>query len=285
MATVEKPKATSFEYGESYQNNQLEKYHNRDSNHWRFRVELAHRLVDEHCLPRLRDKSAGEIVVVDVGCSIGTFAIEFAKAGFRAYGIDFDRHALELAEQLAREEGATATFLHGDVAEWTAHSEPIDIAICFDLFEHLHDDELGALLQSLRRQLSPQGTLVFHTYPTQYIYLILNRWVKRVMGPIRSLPPAQFDRVLRAIASLYDFASIVRTNTTRQDRIKMEGHCNPTTMDRLSDILARAGYDIVHIEYAQLYPQNSRYLQQFLHQPLSHQNLFGVAVPRASATH
>ncbi len=34
---------------------------------------------------------------MDVGCSIGTFAIEFAAKGYRSFGIDFDQTALDIA--------------------------------------------------------------------------------------------------------------------------------------------------------------------------------------------
>ena len=97
-AALSKPKATSYHYGEECQTQLAEKYRNRQSNHWKHRIELVHRLVSQYALSRLGHKSVSDVVVVDVGCSIGTFAIEFAKLGYRSYGVDFDPEALKLAK-------------------------------------------------------------------------------------------------------------------------------------------------------------------------------------------
>ena len=105
---------------------------------------MANRLVSQYALPRLGHKSTSDIIVTDVGCSIGTFAIEFAKLGYRSYGVDFDPEALTQARRLCEEEKTHAEFICGDIANWNKQLPPIDIAICFDIFEHLHDDELGS---------------------------------------------------------------------------------------------------------------------------------------------
>ena len=66
-------------YGRDYQLAQADKYRNRAHNHWRPRITLGCRLVEEHALPRMPGREKGGITLVDVGCSIGTFAIEFAR--------------------------------------------------------------------------------------------------------------------------------------------------------------------------------------------------------------
>ena len=162
-------KDTSWTYGEESQRRQVAKYRDRANNHWRHRFALADKLVNDYALPRLQERATGAISLVDVGCSIGTFAIEGAKRGFKSYGVDFDPAAIRIAEELSRSEGVSPTFICGDVA--TCDLPPIDIAICFDIFEHLHDDELGALLGGLRRRLSTEGCIVFHTFPTELDYL------------------------------------------------------------------------------------------------------------------
>jgi 2-polyprenyl-3-methyl-5-hydroxy-6-metoxy-1,4-benzoquinol methylase len=115
-AVASKPKATSYQYGEEYQIQLAEKYRNRHTNHWKIRVELANRLVSQYALPRLKHKGANDVIFVDVGCSIGTFAIEFAKLGYRAYGVDFDPKAIELARRLCCEENIHAEFICDDIA-------------------------------------------------------------------------------------------------------------------------------------------------------------------------
>ena len=286
MGESDSPKNTSFHYGEAYQERQAEKYRNRDKNRWRLRIELAQRLVKEHVLPVFGDRPPGETVVVDVGCSIGTFALEFGRLGYRAYGVDFDPEAVKAARRLAAEEGVNAEFACCDIAEWRQGFPPIDVAVCFDIFEHLHDDELGAFLQAIRRQLSEQGHLVFHTSPTEYRWLYLGgtKVLSVPLAPFVFLPVGGFTALTRAYAGAFDLLRLLTTGKTRRDRIKREGHCNPTTKERLEDILLRAGYEIVLLETTHLYPGKraiERSVQKwFRNQPISHSSIYGVAVAK-----
>jgi glycosyltransferase involved in cell wall biosynthesis/2-polyprenyl-3-methyl-5-hydroxy-6-metoxy-1,4-benzoquinol methylase len=282
MTDSKKPKPTSYLYGMEYQFEQANKYRNRHNSHWKFRIDLAHSLVNKYSLPRLRKKQIGDIIVVDVGCSIGTFAIEFARLGYRSWGMVFDAEALEIAKQLCDEENVSAEFVQADISDWKQDFPPIDIAICFDIFEHLHDDELGSFLQSIRKQLSEEGSLVFHTFPTQYDYIFFGKGYLRLpLTPFRTLSTSRFNRVVKAYASLIDIALLVKIGSTYKEAIKSSGHCNPTTKERLKDILERSGYDIVYMESSQLYSFQESVQKQFSNQPISHRNLYGVAVPRA----
>ena len=274
-------KSTSYGYGRDYQLKQAEKYRNRRNNHWKFRIELAKRLVEEHALPRHQGKSPGDIILVDVGCSIGTFAIEFAKIGFRSHGIDFNSTALEIAHQLAQEEKVSPEFVCGDVTNWKVTFPDIDVAVCFDIFEHLHDDELGSLLSSIKGQLSREGSLVFHTYPTHYNYIFFRRgylrWPLVLFVP---LPSSAFNRVVKAYASFLDIVRVLTTGKTYKESIKKRRHCNPTTTERLTDMLHRAGYDIVVIKSSNLYQSKHMLQKVFSRHPITHRNVYGVAVPR-----
>lgn len=277
------PKATSFEYGETYQLEQVDKHRQRRDNHWKPRIALAHELIDAYVLPRLQGRARAEITTLDVGCSIGTMAIEMALRGFRSYGVDFDASALTLARELAAEERVQVEFFQGDVAEWKPEIDRrIDIAICFDIFEHLHDDELGGLLQAIRRQLSDQGALVFYTFPLQYDYLFYSRDVLHwPLLPFRWLSPGGFERLVRAYSAVLDAGLLLRTGQTYRDQIKATSHCNPTTRGRLTDVLRRAGYTIAFIETRNLYPFRPHVLRRFGAHPVAHRNLYGVAYPGA----
>ena len=275
------PKVTSFAYGRQMQECQLEKYRNRHSNHWQMRLGLADDLIARYVTPRLGGRPPAETVVVDVGCSIGTFAIEYSKQGYRSYGIDFDPVAIEMARDLCREEDASAEFVCGDVANWKCDFPPIDVAICFDIFEHLHDDELGSFLTAIRNQLSDVGSLVFHTFPTQYDFLFFGGGVRALpLLPFRRLPSRVFDRLVKAYVALVDIGLLATCGETYKEQIKLVGHCNPTTKERLTDILVRANYEILTIDTSQVYSFSPKRQKQFASQPVSHRNLYGVAIPR-----
>ncbi len=279
------PKTTSWEYGRDYQLEQARKYRERADNHWVRRLELAERLVAEHVAPRLAGREGSAVVVVDVGCSIGTFAIEFAKRGYTSYGIDFDPVALEIARDLAAEEGAEPVFVCSDVADWPDAFPPIDIAVCFDIFEHLHDDELGALLQAVRRHMSPEGALVFHTFPSEYEHVFFARdWVRWPMRPFALLPPAGFARVVKAYAAVIDAALAIFTGRTYKERLRTASHCNPLSAQRLADILERAGYELLETGTGQLHPHKSRIHRAYARHAVVDRNIWGVAVPRTGAS-
>lgn len=275
------PKSTSYAYGEAYQQEQVVKHRARAQNHWRDRIALAHSLVDRWALPRLADRQPADITVLDVGCSVGTMAIEFALRRFRAAGVDFDAAALALGRSLAQEEGVEVEFFQGDVADWRQLAGwQLDIVLCFDIFEHLQDDELGSMLQSLRREMSASGTLVFYSFPLQFDYLFFSRDILSwPLVPFLPLAPARFERVTRAYASLLDVGLLLATGKTYKDRIKTLSHCNPTTAQRLGDILRRAGFEVACIETTNLYTDKAHVRRRFARQPIAHRQVYGVAYP------
>jgi 2-polyprenyl-3-methyl-5-hydroxy-6-metoxy-1,4-benzoquinol methylase len=273
------PKETSADY-ESLHADLLEKYRKRDSSHWRRRIQLAHDLVERYAVAPGR-KAKKEVVVADMGCSIGTFALEFAKAGYRSYGVDFDPVAIQLARQLAVEEGVEPTFICGDLGDLPAELPEIDIAICFDIFEHLHDDELGSLLYVLKRHLSSDGCVVFHTHPTQYDYLIYRSiWRRLPLMLFRSARPELFNRVVKAYALLADFGATIIRGVSHEELVSRSRHCNQLTKDRLESTLTRLNYEIVFIETGNIYDYDREVQECFAKQPLAHRNLYGVARPR-----
>jgi len=285
MAGGELKPTTTFKYGKEFQLIQLAKYKNSENNHWKIRFKIARDLVDQHVLPRLHGKPHSEIVSVDIGCSIGTFAIEFAKAGFRSYGIDFDPEALKIARTLAQEENVQAEFVCGDVSYWRQSFPPIDLVCCFDIFEHLQDDELGSMLVSIRKNLSPQGCLIFHTCPTEYYYLFKRLYRRLPLIPLRFLSEAAFTRIVKSYAAFVDFWMLLLKGVTHRESIKHTGHCNPTTKERLADIFKRSGYDILLLESAHLYQSKRGMRRQIGNQPITHRNLYGVVVARAEPTY
>jgi len=274
---------SSPSYGNKYQASQAEKYKNRDKNHWKHRIDLAFSLVKKFEEHRFQEKERKDIVVADIGCSIGTFAIEFAKSGYHSYGIDFDLSALEIARQLSKEEHTAVEFIHDDVANWHGLSLPkIDIAICFDIFEHLHDDQLGALLVTLKNQLSEKGMLIFHTFPTEYDYLFYSTpwYIRLPLYLTKRLSEGKFNCFVKIYGLCCDILRLVKNGRTHKESIQNNKHCNPLSLKRLEDIFVRSGYQIQTIQTAQLYPFKGKIQKTFLHQPISHRNLFGVATIR-----
>lgn len=268
-------------YGEQYQREQVAKYRSRHDNHWRIRLDLAAALHGRFAAPMLGGRDPSDVTVVDVGCSIGTFAIDYARRGYRAYGIDFDESALQVARALADEEGVDATFIRGDASAWDPALGPIDIAICFDIFEHLFDDQLGVLLNGLRRNLAPNGVLLFHTFPAEFDYIFFQgsrKWWPLSM--IRWMSRRPLYRCTRAYACLIDAWYALRYGRVRRELTEDSSHCNPLTRRRLEQLLQRAGFEILSLEARTLYEWSPGVQRRFRSLELAQRNLFGAARPR-----
>ncbi|MGH7575627.1 MAG: class I SAM-dependent methyltransferase [Longimicrobiales bacterium] len=109
--------------------------------------------------------------VLDLGCGMGTFAIECARLGAHALGIDPAPHALDAAQRVAAEERTRdVRFIRGDAAALPVSSESVDVVVGADLTEHLDDGTLAAVLREASRVLRRGGTLVLYTPDRRHIF-------------------------------------------------------------------------------------------------------------------
>jgi len=288
MDTNKAPKKTSYHYGKEAQE-KLKSYYYKakeknKNNHEYQRIQLAHKLVNKAKKEYFFDKLPQDITIVDIGCSVGTFAIEFSKLKYKTIGIDFDPEAIKIAEELNREENTNATFYQMDLADWKTSFPKIDIALCFDIFEHLHDDELGALFYILKKQLSASGCIIFHTLPQEYDYLF---WKHQkgiisfpvLLSPFKYLGKSIFQKLVRTYSLLYDIGLVLFKNKTYKQIIKKDGHPNPLTRERLTDIFERANYSVNYIESGfisqQFKKRNKKYFEKH---PITHRSLWGITI-------
>lgn len=274
-----KIKSTSYKYGNDYQNQQIYKYKNRTKNHWQYRINIFYKLLNKIVLAFFEGRKKSDITVVDIGCSIGTFALESARKGYNTIGIDFDNEAIKIAEKLAKEENLNVRFICGDISDDINFNNKIDIAICFDIFEHLHDDEIGALLQSVKKRLSENGAILYHTFPTKYDYIFFgNKFVYTLLVPFSLFGRVFFEKITKIYALFIDFLLILFKNKTYKNTIKTEAHCNPLSKKRLAEILNRAGFENKFIEVSQLYDFGKNVQKIFRKHHITYRNLYGVAI-------
>jgi SAM-dependent methyltransferase len=285
-------KETSYAYGDDYQRQMLSYYRRLKTDSpdsaGRETLRLVIDLIEQAHARQGRRRQ--DTVVVDVGCSIGTFAIECSKLGFRSFGVDFDSSAIKLARQLNSEEKASAEFHQMDVADWAATFPPIDIAVCADIFEHLHDDELGSLLVALRKSLRPDGVLVFHTAPQEFDYLFWRKsgevgfiTVPWILWPFKWLSDEGFTRLTRIAACALDIWLVASTGKTYKEHIKRADHPNPLTKTRLRDLLSRAEFEVLDVatrtSESQMQPKHKEF---FRTHTVTHRSLYGLARPKAT---
>jgi SAM-dependent methyltransferase len=100
--------------------------------------------------------------IIDFGCGEGTDAVEMAKRGgaARVAGIDIREDALDHARRKALAAG-----VHNCSFETTT-TEPADILISVDAFEHFADP--AVILQTMAELLKPGGEVLISFGPTWY---------------------------------------------------------------------------------------------------------------------
>lgn len=233
-------KDTSYHYGSFYQEAQLAKHRNKDVNHWAQRLDLVASLCQTH---HKRSCDDSPLRLLDIGCSIGTTAIHLSNKGYRVDAVDFDSEAIEIARKLALEENASVNFLCEDVISFEPPNS-YDIITCIDIFEHLHDDELGSLLSTFKRLLAPHGIVVFYTFPQKYDYITYpdSLPLQCVSSLLNLLPSSLLLRLIPSIHMFCNSLTLLLFGHSREQKIKHISHCNPSTPQHLNDIFNRSGF-------------------------------------------
>lgn len=109
-----------------------------DSHHrWGFRKEALAKL-----------KTSG--VLLDLGCSSGSFLTFFRSESWKLYGIEMS----EAAAQKAEERSGAQVFV-GSILDAPFHSESFDVITCFDVLEHLYEPR--RVMAKVAEWLNPGG--------------------------------------------------------------------------------------------------------------------------------
>ena len=263
-------------YNESYRNSQLSKFRNRNDNHFGKHILLAKRLVAEY-------GSDSSSTLLDLGCSIGTLALEFALEGYKTIGLDFNYKALGQGRELARELGCCPKWVCGDAGSFSLR-EKVDVVVCFDLFEHLSDDVIKRALACVRENLKPNGVFVFHTFPTLYNHVFYEGVLTCLpLIPFRNLSEDRFEALVHGYAHFLDLFYLLRYGRTHKMVIDETVHSNPLSKEALKAFLLEAGFDIAVLETAldsinPLKPYQGRLAKKFFsNQPVAHRSIWGVA--------
>ena len=123
---------------------------------WRRRVEGVLREIAPHLRPGAR--------VLDVGCAVGTFALELARRGdLRVVALDFSTTALGMAREEARAEGLgpRIAFIAGAAELLALRGASFDLIVAADVIEHLVEPE--TFLREAHRLLRPGGAILLET--------------------------------------------------------------------------------------------------------------------------
>lgn len=87
--------------------------------------------------------------ILEVGCSIGTTAVTFGKAGADVVGVDNDAEAIQLAVEWSTSIGDRRCLFLNNKAETAIEFVAPNKVTMIDVVEHIEDDDLRAILRGL----------------------------------------------------------------------------------------------------------------------------------------
>lgn len=97
--------------------------------------------------------------VLDAGCGIGLNTFLAARKGFTVFGIDNDPQKISIANNmLKKSQFNNIQFTIGDITKIKPPSNLYDCVICFEVLEHIEDDEKA--LKSISRVIKENGSLL-----------------------------------------------------------------------------------------------------------------------------
>ena len=108
----------------------------------------------------LRDQFFPDIVgkrLLEVGCGPGTWAPHLAEAACYV-GVDWNQNHIE--EATAQYGTESVQFHCGNVVEIELGEERFDYVFALGLLHHLDDTQAAALIASITRMLTPEGTFI-----------------------------------------------------------------------------------------------------------------------------
>jgi ubiquinone/menaquinone biosynthesis C-methylase UbiE len=96
--------------------------------------------------------------VLELGCGDGDHAVDLAQRGLEVTAIDVSLDRIRAARELAAAQGATVTFLVGDLNTMDLPAGPFDCVLVHDALHHVY--ALDRLLANVERVLAPGGRLL-----------------------------------------------------------------------------------------------------------------------------
>src|SRR5215471_11187075 len=173
-----------------------------------------------------RNRRAGPVDVVDIGCGAGTQALLWAEKGHRVRALDVNEPLLQIGRERARQRGLTVGFELGTATALPFETASADVCLLPELLEHVADWE--SCLREAARILRPNG----------FLYVSTTNWLCPVQDeftlPLYSWYPSPLKRHFEKLA--------VTTRPAIANHARYPA-VNWFTFFELRDYLAALGFD------------------------------------------
>lgn len=267
---------TDDSYPKEYFDIHVDKYRGRSSNHQGVKISAVKDIT----------KDMDFTTVLDLGCCIGTFALEYASDERKTIGLDLSLYGLQCGKKLAEEQKIAdkVSFINANAAYIPLKDNSIDLIFAEDIVEHLNPYFLHSMLKECYRILRPNGKIVIHTFPTKYsnvLDLFEHKKMLTLLYPFSFLP-AKFIELFLIIfycAILPPVYHAIKGKSWKST-VMQDPHCNLQTLDSLEKELIRAKFKVISIYSTNLYKNffPKKYFDMFAHSKVSDRNLFAVAM-------
>ena len=243
-------------YDEIFVARQLQKYTHHDRNFWQVKLRSIAQMTGPLVGQRL----------LDLGCGVGTCAIEYGLRGNQTVGVDYTLGAARAGQEISQSKGLTqTTFCVGNVAQLPFESGTFDGVLASDIFEHLVPEVLDATIGECARILKPGGTLYVMTWPTRYRYIFNSRVFLACVLPGFWLPPQWLKAYIRCIdRTIVQWYHVLRHGMTHDAYRLASIHPNPLTVEALRALFVKRGFASIRISLQDLYGQEGRLRAQIV---------------------
>lgn len=127
---------------------------------------------------------------LDIGCGRGEIISHCAMKGALAYGLDYARTPVVLANEcvktvLGKEYSHKTGLSQADATRLPFRSSSFDRIFMLDFVEHLYSDDLIQAMNEAYRVLKPEGKIVIHTQPNRW-YFEYGYYIYRLISKLKN---------------------------------------------------------------------------------------------------
>lgn len=144
----------------------------QDTNNSSVWADYTEKLISIHGTKKSGDGVNQSLLLLDLGCGTGSFAIEMAKRGYDVLGIDLSFDMLAIAKE--KENADKVQFILQDITNMKLYGT-VDVMVCYlDTINHVLDEKkLERFFRLCQNYLNPDGLLIFDLATKYYFENII----------------------------------------------------------------------------------------------------------------